>query len=205
MPALDGKGGIFLLLQIDGLLFPRDRRSGLDSRAENQRHTVGDTAQNTAAVVGRRDDLAAAIAEGVVCLRAAHGAEVKAGAKFHTLDCRNAEHRLGYHAFHAVKHRLADAGRQSGDGTFNHAANAVEVKPRGFHLGAHGRFPALVNQRKGGTVEFVNQLCRNVNRIEAQVFNAADLRDMGSDLYPFFREKLAADSAGKNQRRGDSA
>ena len=200
-----GHGGVLLCLQINGLLFLRDRRRGLDRRAENQRHAVGDTAQDSAAVVGGRDDLAVPIAEGVVCLRSAHGAEVKAGTELDALDRRHAEHRLGDHAFHAVKHRLADADGQPGDGAFDHAADAVEVKPRGFHLGAHGRFPALVDQGKGGAAEPVNQLCRNVNRMEALVGDVADLRDMGSDLYTFFCEKLTADRAGKHQRRGDPA
>ena len=192
-------------MQIDGLLFLRDRRGGLDSRAENQRHTVGDTAQNTAAVVGCRDDLVFLIAEGVVCLRAAHGAEIKAGTEFDPLDRRNAEHRLGDHAFHAVEHRLADANRQSGDGAFDRAADTVEVKPRGFHLVAHGRFLAGVDQGEGGMIQSVNQFCRNVNRIEALVRDAADLCDMGSNLYTFFCEKLTADSAGKHQRSRDPA
>ena len=73
------------------MLFTTDRRRGLDSDAEQNRHARCDAAQNSTRVVRfRADETFFVVVKRVVIFAATHVGNIKSRAELHTFDGGNA-------------------------------------------------------------------------------------------------------------------
>ena len=86
MSTLNGKSSCFESTQIHGGLRHRNGWCRLNSHFKDHRHSVGDAAKDTAAVVGQRADLAVFHGEIVVVFTADVQSGISSGAEFHAFD-----------------------------------------------------------------------------------------------------------------------
>ena len=97
-----------------------------EAYAENYGHAVGDSALDSAGVIGPASRLSVgAGSEFVNHLGAAPQASFKSHSKFNGFGCGDGHHCVGEHGVKSMEMRRADSGGHSGDLTFNDAADGV--------------------------------------------------------------------------------
>ena len=205
MTAADGEEGVLPFGEVHGELRFSDRGGRLDGEAEDHWIAAGDTAQDTAIVVGLCFHLPLRPVHAIIRRRAFHRRKTEAVSKFDALHGGDGEHHVGQLALQRIKEGIAKPYGKAGHHTFDDAADGVSlrlgIEDGGFHLladvlGEDGEL--LFTKRREGRLALSQ-------RIEAAVLDPRDAGDMRADMDAFGREYLPGNGARKGQGRSDAA
>ena len=196
MTALNFQRPVFHFGKTDAFLRAGNGWGRLNCCTEQQRHTVCNAAQDTAAAIGFRNNRAVLYAERVIAFTAPEPGKGKARAELYTLYGWNAVKDLGKLSLHTAKHGCAQSGRQAGNRAFNDAANAVAAKTGILNGLLHGCAFLTVQNGENG-INFMDLRC---DGIKGKVFNTGNGCNVGRDGNTHVLQPLFAEPAGNAQR-----
>ena len=133
MSALDVDIDLFLLF-IDRLLGPEDGRCRLEMRAQHDRITVTDAAENTTGMIGLFGHIVIDNGKGIVVFTSLFLGTGKSVADLKGLNGSDGHDSLREAGIQFVKNRFADTGGNIFDETFYNAACRIGFLPISKHL-----------------------------------------------------------------------
>ena len=200
--SLQLEGRVLHAQKVNRLLLFENRSGRLDDSIEENRHAIGNSTLNAAAVIGAGFHALHIPIERVVSLRAAQIRQREAAAELDTLDRRNGEDRVREHSLQRIEPRFTNACRHSCHRGFQNPADAVAIRGRFEDLAADQRACLRVQYRKLRVRE-IGEFLRVV--LESAILHARRAQNMRTDKDAAILQGARQNRARCHQRRGHAS